>query len=387
MVTIRQLPKFAVNRLLALGNEGVLVAFLVLGIVFLFVIPLTPRVLDVLIVLNIVISLTLLLRALFLEEAVDFFAFPALLLVTTLYRLGLNVSSTRLILLRGDEGTDVAGHVIESFGNFVVRGDFFVGAIIFAVIAIVNFVVIAKGSARVAEVAARFTLDALPGKQLSIDSDLRSGVLSKEDAHKLRESLVQESKFFGAMDGAMRFVQGDAIAGFVITCVNAIGGIILGVSRPEPRRLSLSEAVNTFGILSIGDGLVSILPSLLISLCAGIVVTHVAGKSKRGTSGEIFAQILSEPRALLLSAVALLILSVIPGFPFLPFFVVGGVILLSVGGKVSFGRSGTGYGLRPTAARHLFGVGAERERLGGCFGVARMGGGLGWQRPRGIRSS
>lgn len=305
-------------------QQGILVAGLVLLIVALILIPLPARILDFFLVINIVLALVLLLRSLLLSNPVKLLSFPTILLLATLFRLALNVSSTRLILLKGDQGIDSAGEVIRAFGMFVVQGEFFVGLILFAIIAVVNFVVIAKGSARVAEVAARFALDAMPGKQLAIDADLRAGLITREQADLRREELTRESQFFGAMDGAMKFVQGDAIAGLVIVFVNAIGGISLGVSRG----LGFSEAVDAFGILTIGDGMVNIVPSLLMSLCAGIIVTHVSSPTQRGSAGEIYSQFSAEPIALGMAGVALCVLGII-GMPFIPFFGVGALLGLS----------------------------------------------------------
>lgn len=305
-------------------QQGIVVAGIVLLIVALILIPLPARVLDFFLVINIVLALVLLLRSLLLSNPVKLLSFPTILLLATLFRLALNVSSTRLILLKGDQGIDSAGEVIRAFGMFVVQGEFFVGLILFAIIAVVNFVVIAKGSARVAEVAARFALDAMPGKQLAIDADLRAGLITREQAESRREELTRESQFFGAMDGAMKFVQGDAIAGLVIVFVNAIGGISLGVSRG----LGFSEAVDAFGILTIGDGMVNIVPSLLMSLCAGIIVTHVSSPTQRGSAGEIYSQFSAEPVALGMAGAALCILGIV-GMPFVPFFGVGALLGVS----------------------------------------------------------
>lgn len=309
------------------GNSSsygsILVSVFLLLILALFLVPLPRNLLDVLLVLNLGLALILLLRSLFLSHSLKLFSFPTILLLTTLFRLALNVSSTRLILLDGDQGLNAAGRVIEAFGSFVVQGDFVVGAIIFLVIAVVNFVVIARGSARVAEVAARFTLDALPGRQLALDAELRSGSISQEAVDQKRAALNQESQFFGAMDGAMKFVQGDAVAGLVIAFINAIGGVAIGMSRG----MALDEAINTFGVLTIGDGLVSIVPSLLISVCAGIVVTSVSGDARQSASSQVITQIFAEPKVLVLAALALFTLGVIPGFPLLPFSLVAVVIL------------------------------------------------------------
>ncbi len=315
-------------------QQGIFVAALVLLIVALILVPLPARVLDFFLVLNIVLALVLLLRSLLLSNPVKLLSFPTILLLATLFRLALNVSSTRLILLRGDEGVDAAGEVIRAFGSFVVQGEFFVGLILFAIIAVVNFVVIAKGSARVAEVAARFALDAMPGKQLAIDADLRAGVISREEAELRREGLTRESQFFGAMDGAMKFVQGDAIAGLVIVFVNAIGGISLGVSRG----MTFSDAVDAFGILTIGDGMVNIVPSLLMSLCAGVIVTHVSSPTARGSAGEIYSQFVAEPVALGMAGAALCLLGLF-GMPPIPFFGVGALLGLAAYGLSKTVRS------------------------------------------------
>ena len=297
-----------------------------------------------LLVTNIVIALTLLLRGLFLDNSVRLYSFPAILVLTTLFRLGLNVASVRLILLYGEQGTQAAGQVIRAFGELVVQDNFIVGAIVFAIIAVVNFLVIAKGAARVAEVSARFSLDALPGRQLSIDSDLRAGTITKEQAAHLREDLDKQSQFFGSMDGAMKWVQGDAIAGLVIALINSIGGISIGVAGG----LSFANAVQNFGILTIGDGLVSILPSLLISVTAGIIVTQAAGtsagkQSSNDQGGQIVSQLLGDPRAAMLAGlvmvavsffgVALLLFTDAKGFPVIPFFVIGAGMLVFLGGS------------------------------------------------------
>ncbi|MCB0322876.1 MAG: FHIPEP family type III secretion protein [Bdellovibrionales bacterium] len=312
-------------------SGGTLIACFLLLIVALFLVQLPTWLLDILLVTNIIVALTLMLRGLFAHEAQRLYAFPTILVLTTLFRLALNVSSTKLILLNGDQGLDAAGEVIRGFGMFVVRGDFVVGAIVFAIVAIVNFVVIAKGSARVAEVSARFHLDALPGRQLSIDSELRSGTIGAGEARRRRSQLNQESQFFGSMDGAMKWVQGDAIAGLVITFINAAGGIALGVGRG----MSFGDAVSTFGVLTIGDGLVSILPSLLISVAAAIVVTHAVSGDEKTSGDEMVSQMLADPRAPLIAAVALFFVGLagllgVFEFPFLPFFVVSALTVCLV---------------------------------------------------------
>ncbi len=331
MKSLRQILLSASDlpRILGLGSlglRGVIVPSAVLLIVSLFVLPVPRELLDLLLSINLAISLIILLRAIFVTDALSFYAFPTVLLLTTLFRLGLNISSTRLILLKGEQGTNAAGRVIEAFGQFVVSGDFIVGAIVFIVVATVNYLVVAKGSARVAEVAARFTLDALPGKQLAIDSELRSGNINRDEANRRRTFLNRESQFYGAMDGAMKFVQGDAIASIVIAFINAVGGVGIGLSRG----LGFEEARNTFGVLAVGDGLVSIVPSLLISVCAGVVVTRVSGGNTRVPGEDLLNQIFADSRALVVAAVAFLLMSVTPGLPGLPFLIVGVLLLVYV---------------------------------------------------------
>ncbi|HQH26835.1 MAG TPA: flagellar biosynthesis protein FlhA, partial [Oligoflexia bacterium] len=315
--------------------RSTLTALFLLLVILLFIVELPPALLDFLLVSNLFISLVLLLHGLFMNDPLRLFSFPTMLVLTTLFRLSLNISSTKLILLHGDQGLSAAGEVIRSFGSFVVRGDFVVGAIVFAIVAVVNFVVIARGSARVAEVAARFVLDALPGRQLAIDAELRAGNITRKEAARLRSELTRESQFFGSMDGAMKWVQGDAIAALVIVFINAVGGVIIGISREMP----VDEAVSTFGILAIGDGLVSILPALLISVAAGVIVTHVTGREKRDAGEEIFLQVFSDSRPLLIAAIAMLFVSIISlagviPFPFTPFFLIS-IAMLFFGGRAA----------------------------------------------------
>ncbi|MBI2340062.1 MAG: type III secretion system export apparatus subunit SctV [Deltaproteobacteria bacterium] len=280
----------------------------VCAVLAMMMIPLPPVILDFLLAINVVGALTLLLVAISISDSMKIATFPTLLLVATLFRLGLNIASTRLILTQG-----YAGHIIQTFGQFATAGNLLVGVLMFLILTIIQFIVIAKGSERVAEVAARFTLDALPGKQMSIDADLRAGLISQEEAKSLREGLHRESKMYGAMDGAMKFVKGDAIAGIIITVVNIFGGLVAGVMQ---RGLSISEALNTYSILTIGDGLVSQLPALLPSITAGFVVTRVADeKGDKSLGAEIGRQILSQPRALLIAGGLAFFIGWIPGFP------------------------------------------------------------------------
>ncbi|MBN2723888.1 MAG: FHIPEP family type III secretion protein [Deltaproteobacteria bacterium] len=308
------------NHIGKFGNLAV--AGLVMAILILMVIPLPTFILDLLLTLNIAISATLLLVALHITEPLKIAAFPSMLLIATMFRLGLNVSSTRLILLNADAGT-----VIDSFGQFVVSGNLIVGGVVFLILTIIQFVVIAKGSERVAEVAARFTLDAMPGKQMSIDAELRSGHISYEQARRQRSDLQRQSQMYGAMDGAMKFVKGDAIAGLIITAINILAGLGTGIAYMD---MTASEALQTYSVLTIGDGLVSQIPSLLISLSSGFIITRVASEEKGSQlGGDILSQITSQPVALGYTGGLLILLALVPGMPGIPFFILGsGLVFL-----------------------------------------------------------
>jgi len=296
----------------------VALAVLVVAIVGMMIVPLPTVLLDILITFNITMAVVILLVALYVQDALKFAAFPTLLLITTLYRLALNVSATRLILLKADPGD-----VIRAFGEFVVGGNFVVGAVVFLILTIIQFVVIAKGSERVAEVAARFTLDAMPGKQMAIDADLRAGAFDLDEARRRRAALQRESQLYGSMDGAMKFVKGDAIAGIIITGINIVGGLIIGVAM---RGLEVGDAVKIYTILTIGDGLVSQIPALLISTAAGMVVTRVASEEEGTHLGkDIGSQLLAYPKALLIASVMLVLLAFI-GLPRVPFLVLGAAV-------------------------------------------------------------
>jgi flagellar biosynthesis protein FlhA len=297
-------------------------AFAVLGILALLVVPVPPGALDVLLAFSVGIAILMLLIALGLNRALEFSVFPSLLLVVTLYRLALNVATTRLILTRGAEGPGAAGHLIEAFGRFAVGGSLVVGLVIFLILLVVNFTVITKGSNRVSEVAARFVLDAMPGKQMSIDADLAAGIVDDREARRRRETLEHEAEFFGAMDGASKFVRGDAVAGLVITAINLLGGLAIGVLRDH---MSLAQAVETYSLLTVGDGLVSQIPALLVSTGAGIVVTRAAG-ADLGT--QVGAQIFGRPKVLRTAAVVLSILGVLPGMPLLAFLTLATVLVV-----------------------------------------------------------
>ncbi|MDQ3037648.1 MAG: flagellar biosynthesis protein FlhA, partial [Myxococcota bacterium] len=294
------------------------IALLVVLIVGMMIIPLPTPLLDVLIAGNISIAVLMVLVAMYVPDAQSFTSFPTILLITTLFRLALNVSSTRLILLQAD-----AGAVIRAFGEFVVQGNYVVGAVVFLILTLIQFLVIAKGSERVAEVGARFTLDAMPGKQMAIDAELRTGGTTQDEARRRRRTLQREAQFYGAMDGAMKFVKGDAIAGIIITAINIVGGLVIGVAMHD---LSAGESLRLYGLLTIGDGLVSQIPSLLISTAAGLVVTRVASEDEHSSLGaDVGRQIFGNPRALAIAAVFLVALGLVPGLPTIPFFVLAAV--------------------------------------------------------------
>ncbi|NOY13714.1 MAG: flagellar biosynthesis protein FlhA [Deltaproteobacteria bacterium] len=314
-------------------RSDVLVAFGLVLILMLMILPVPPMLLDVFLSLNITIGLLILVIALYTTRALDFAIFPSILLITTLFRLSLNVASTRLILLHGDEGPGAAGSVIQSFGQFVVGGNYVVGIVIFTILVIINFMVITKGAGRVAEVAARFTLDAMPGKQMAIDADLNAGLIDDADARKRREEISAESDFFGAMDGASKFVKGDAIAGIIITLINIGAGFVIGVMQ---KGMPMADAAANYTILTVGDGLVGQIPALIISTGAGIMVTRTAGDEDFGS--EMKRQFSVHPRAIWVVAGILLVFSIIPGLPHIPFFLMA-VLLGIVAYRVQKGQA------------------------------------------------
>lgn len=281
------------------------------GTVLLLILPIPPMALDLLLAVSIGISLLILLVILYVQDPSDFTGFPTLLLCVTLFRLALNVASTRLILLDG-----YAGHIIEAFGNFVVRGNYVVGLVIFVILVLINFVVITKGAGRIAEVAARFTLDAMPGKQMAIDAELGAGVINEEQARTRRRKVEQEADFYGAMDGASKFVRGDAIAAVLITLINILGGFAIGIMQ---KGMTMTESLQRFTLLSIGDGLVSQIPALIISMAAGMLVTRAATRNSLGQ--ELSKQLLFYPRALTILSAMLMVFALVPGLPMLPFLV------------------------------------------------------------------
>ncbi len=304
------------ERALKLINQSsdIFLAFFIILIVMMIIIPISPMILDNLIAINLTVSISLLMVALYIPKAVNLSMFPSLLLITTLFRLGIEISATRQILLHA-----YAGHIIQTFGQFVVGGNFVVGGVVFLIITIVQFIVVTKGAERVAEVAARFTLDAMPGKQMSIDADMRSGVIDANQARELRLALTKESQLYGAMDGAMKFVKGDVIAGIVIAIINIVGGLVIGVAM---HHMTALQSAKIYTLLSIGGGLVSQIPSLLISMTAGIVTTRVSSDKKDSPLGkEISTQLLGQPKALMLAAGVLFMFAWIPGFPRIIFLV------------------------------------------------------------------
>jgi flagellar biosynthesis protein FlhA len=307
-------PGAAAKETPASARSEAALAGAVLGVVAILVMPLPAMALDALLAISIGISLLVLLVSLGVARALDFSVFPSLLLIVTLFRLGLNVATTRLILLEGAAGTGAAGHIIQAFGQFAVGGSLIVGSVVFLILLVVNFAVITRGSGRVAEVAARFTLDALPGKQMSIDADLAAGIIDDREARRRRTALEQEIEFFGAMDGASKFVRGDAVAGLVITCINIVGGLIAGMGRDH---MSLSSAIETFTILTIGDGLVSQIPALLVSTAAGIIVTRASSGARLGA--EVGAQVFGQRRVLKHASGVMLAIGLLPGMPLLVF--------------------------------------------------------------------
>ena len=291
----------------------------VMAILVVLILPLPSLLLDFALAISITFSVLILMTSLFIQAPLEFSAFPTVLLIATMLRLALNLASTRLILARGHEGTDAAGHVIQAFGNFVMAGNFIIGIIVFTILVIVNFVVITKGSGRIAEVAARFHLDSMPGRQMAIDANLSAGLIDEKEARRRRKNLEDESGFFGAMDGASKFVRGDAIAGLLVLLINVIGGMVIGIMQ---QGLSFAEAGHAYTLLSVGDGLVTQVPALIVSIAAGLLV------SKAGVAGAADKALLSQfsgyPKALGMSAAVMLVMALLPGIPMIPFLALGG---------------------------------------------------------------
>ncbi len=312
----------------AARRGDLMLAIGVIAILSVLILPMPTWLLDFSLAISLVFSVLILMTVLFIEKPLQFSAFPTVLLIATMLRLALNLASTRLILGEGHTGTDAAGQVIEAFGNFMMSGNPVIGVIVFAILVLVNFIVITKGSGRIAEVSARFSLDAMPGKQMAIDADLSSGLISEDEARTRREELTNESSFFGSMDGASKFVRGDAIAGLLITVINVIGGMIIGMAQND---LSFSDAASTYTVLTVGDGLVTQIPALIVSTAAGMLVTK--GGTEGSTDKAVFGQLGGYPKALALSATVMVIMSTLPGIPSVPFLLIatvtgGGAYLL-----------------------------------------------------------
>jgi flagellar biosynthesis protein FlhA len=312
--------RFGLSDIKAVFKRGDIgLAIGVMAIIVVLILPMPPLLLDFALSFSVIFSVLILMTALFIHTPLEFSSFPTVLLIATMLRLALNLASTRLILAHGHEGTAAAGHVIEAFGHLVMGGNFVIGIIVFAILIIVNFVVITKGSGRIAEVAARFNLDAMPGKQMAIDADLSAGLIDEKQARERRKHLEDESAFFGAMDGASKFVRGDAIAGLLVTFINVIGGMIIGIAQ---NGMPFMEAGRTYTLLTVGDGLVSQVPALIVSTAAGLLV------SKAGVSGAadkaLFQQLSGYPKALGMSSAVMLVIALLPGIPMLPFLALGG---------------------------------------------------------------
>jgi flagellar biosynthesis protein FlhA len=301
-------------------KSDALIAISVVFVILIMIVPLGSFFIDIFLTLSISLSLLILFIAMYTKKPLDFSVFPSVLLIVTLFRLSLNIASTRLILVHGDEGAQAAGLIIRGFGSFIVGGNYVVGAVVFLILMIINFVVITKGAGRVAEVAARFTLDAMPGKQMSIDADLNAGLIDDAAARKRREKVEMEADFYGAMDGASKFVRGDAIAGIIIIFVNIIGGLIIGVVQ---KGMPMNEALAVYTILTIGEGLVAQIPALITSTAAGIIVTRAASESNLGS--DIVSQLFAQPKALMLASVVILFIGFVPGIPLLPFLILSSI--------------------------------------------------------------
>lgn len=300
-------------------NTDLFIAIGLLTILTVMIVPLPPFILDLSLTLSLALSVLILLTSIYIKTALDFTSFPSLLLMTTLFRLSLNVATTRLILTHGHEGPQAAGSVIGAFGNFVVANNYVIGFIVFLILIVINFIVITKGSGRVAEVAARFTLDAMPGKQMSIDADLNAGLINEHEARRRRKDIEQEADFYGAMDGASKFVRGEAIAGIIITVVNIVGGLLIGVLQ---KNLDLATAAKYYTMLTIGDGLLSQIPALIISTAAGTIVTR-SSSGDANMGAEVVSQLTGQTRAVYIAAGVMGLLGVIPGLPGLPFISMG----------------------------------------------------------------
>ncbi len=310
------------NALKMVTGLGLGAPLLIIMLLSLLILPLPPFVLDLFFTFNIAFSLIILLVVVYTLKPLEFASFPTVILIATLLRLALNVASTRVVLIRGHEGGDAAGKVIEAFGSFVIGGNFAVGIVVFMILIVINFMVVTKGAGRVAEVSARFTLDAMPGKQMAIDADLNSGLINQDEARARREEVAAEADFYGSMDGASKFVRGDAVAGIIIMFVNMIGGLAIGVGQ---HGMSFADAANVYVLLTIGDGLVAQIPSLLLSVAAAMVVTRVRG-AKQDIGKQLTSQMFEDPKTLLVTAAVMGLLGIIPGMPNLVFILLASTL-------------------------------------------------------------
>ncbi len=305
-------------------HSDAIIIVLILAILGSMVLPVPPFLLDILLTTSITLSLIMLMATVYVNNPLQISSFPSLLLIATLFRLALNVATTRRILLHGHEGPEAAGKLIESFGQFVVGGNYIVGIIVFIVLVTINFIVITKGTERISEVGARFTLDAMPGKQMAIDADLNAGLIDEQEAKRRREEIAKEADFYGAMDGASKFIRGDAVAGIIITMINIVGGIAIGTLQ---QGMDVSTAAANFTLLTVGDGLVSQIPSLITSTAAGLMVTRAVSETNLGK--EIFAQLTGYPKALYMTAAALFVIGIVPGMPFIPFATLASILAVT----------------------------------------------------------
>ena len=301
-------------------RTGLGIPLLLMVVMAMMVLPLPPLALDILFTFNISLSIVIILAVVYAKRPLDFAAFPTVLLAATLLRLGLNVASTRVVLINGHTGPASAGHVIESFGNFVVGGNYAVGLVVFAILVIINFVVVTKGAGRISEVSARFTLDAMPGKQMAIDADLNAGIINQAEATARRQEIREEADFYGSMDGASKFIRGDAVAGILVVFINIFGGLAIGTLQHD---LSFTEAGKIYTLLTIGDGLVAQIPALLLSVAVAVLVTRVS--RPQDMSQQVTAQVLAQPKALGVAAGILAVMGLIPGMPNLAFLTMAGI--------------------------------------------------------------
>ena len=340
--SVKSLQQWAGTNASAL--QGLSAPLLVVAILALMVLPIPPWLLDAFFTLNIAVALMVMMVAAYMLRPLDFAAFPSVLLLTTLMRLSLNVASTRVVLLEGHQGPGAAGAVIEAFGHFLIGGNFAVGLIVFAILVVINFVVITKGAERIAEVSARFTLDAMPGKQMAVDADLNAGLIDEKEAKRRRAEVAEEANFFGSMDGASKFVRGDAVAGILILLINIIGGFAIGVLQHD---LSAKQAADSYILLAIGDALVAQIPGLLISVAAAMVISRVGKDHDMGR--QIVQQLFMSPRVLGVTAGILILLGLIPGMPHVVFLTMGS--LLGLSSRLS--RTCTAGGRKPTSCANL----------------------------------